>query len=155
VSFPWLPESWRGPVIVVGALTDLGDGALSRYCGMASRTGRVIDPIADKLFVAGVVTAFLLDGLLTWGECLLVAARDLVVVVGTLIGLAGRHWDAFQRMGATWLGKVTTAAQFAFFAVLVVDPVYRDWLFLPTAALSVAAGLQYLWLFVLFRRASA
>jgi phosphatidylglycerophosphate synthase len=152
IAFPFLSPSWRGPAIVVGAITDLLDGSLSRYCGMASRTGRVLDPIADKTFLAGIVITLLLDGILGWGELLFVAARDLVVIIGTLVALATRNWGAFAQLAPTMIGKLTTAAQFIFLAILVLAPSYRDWLFGPTAVLSIFAALHYFWLFLAHRK---
>src|SRR5438309_11201837 len=49
--FPLLPPSWRLPVIIVAVLTDLLDGAAGRYFGVCSRTGKVLDPVADKIFM--------------------------------------------------------------------------------------------------------
>jgi cardiolipin synthase (CMP-forming) len=152
LAFPWCPADWHGPVIVIAALSDLGDGALSRLFGMGSRAGRVLDPVADKVFVAGVLVAFLQQDVLSWVEFLLIAARDLVVIAGTVIALTIRHWTAFVHLAPTLLGKTTTAAQFAFFLVLATAPAYRTWLLVPTAALSLAAALQYLALFLTYRK---
>ena len=156
VAFPFLPDTWRAPVIVIAAVTDLLDGALSRYLGMGSRAGRVLDPIADKTFVAGVIVTFLAEGLLTWAGFLLVAARDLAVLVGAAVGLATRHWSAFTTISPSFLGKATTAAQFAFFLTLVLEPPLEPpllfALFLLTTGLSLAAALQYVELFFRVRK---
>lgn len=147
VAFPFLPPSWRAAVIVIAAVTDLLDGALSRLLGLGSRTGRFLDPVADKTFVAGVIVTFLYEGLLTWVEFLLVAARDLAVLAGAVAGLALRHWAAFRMMAPSFLGKATTAAQFGFFLALVLEPPFLFEIFQATAILSVAAAAQYLGLF--------
>ena len=82
------------------------------------------------------------------GELALVRRADIVVIVGAVAGLALRAWPAFDRMAPTWLSKFTTAAQFAFFLVLLGTPQYREAALMLTVILSVLAGMQYLWLFV-------
>lgn len=148
LSFPWLPSSWRLPVVAVAVLTDLLDGPTARFFGVGNGSGRVLDPLADKVFTAAVVGALLWEGTLTVGETALLGMRDLVVVLGALAGLAFRRWPTFRRMTPTLLGKATTAALFGFFLLLVVAPEYGPLAFPLPATLSTLAGGHYLWLFV-------
>jgi hypothetical protein len=46
-------------------------------------------------------------------------------------------------MRPSWLGKCTTAAQFAVLLVLVGWEAATPWLLIPTVALSVAAAADY------------
>ncbi len=87
--------------------------------------GRVLDPVADKVFTAGVLGTLIWEGNLTLGDMLLVGVRDLVVIAGTLVGAMLQMWPTFDHMAPTLLGKTTTAAQFAFFLVLVAVPEYK------------------------------
>jgi cardiolipin synthase len=151
LCFPWLPPSWRLPVVVVAALTDLFDGASGRLLRACSRTGRVLDPLADKVFVAAVVTTFLGEGVLTVGEVALVELRDLTVIAGTVGGLVLRKWAVFRRMEPTLLGKATTVAQVVFFVVLLVASELKEPAFAVTAGLSTLAAGHYLWLFLTHR----
>jgi phosphatidylglycerophosphate synthase len=144
--FPWLPLSWQLPVVVVAALTDLLDGTSGRLFGACSRLGRVLDPLADKVFVTGVVTALLGQGVLSVGEVVLIGLRDLTVIIGTAVGLAWRPW-AFRRLAPTLLGKATTVAQFIFFVVLLVIQEHKGTAFAVTATLSALAAGYYIWLF--------
>jgi phosphatidylglycerophosphate synthase len=48
-------------VLVVAALTDLADGASSRPFQAASPAGRLLDPIADKVFVLIVVMTLVIE----------------------------------------------------------------------------------------------
>jgi phosphatidylglycerophosphate synthase len=93
---------------------------------------------------------------LTVWEVLGIGCRDLVVIMGTIVLISAGRWGAFEQMAPTWLGKLTTAGQFAFFSVLFIDPEYMRWAFYLVAVLSCCAGAQYLWQFVVsqFLRAS-
>jgi cardiolipin synthase len=151
LCFPWLPPSWRLPVVVVAALTDLLDGASGRFFRACSRTGRVLDPLADKVFVAAVLTTFLVEGVLTTEEIALVGLRDLTVIAGTVGGLALRKWAVFRWMEPTRLGKATTVAQVVFIVVLLVAPELKESAFVATVGLSTLASGHYLWLFLTHR----
>ena len=55
----------RVAVLVLAAATDFSDGLVARRWG-ASRFGAVLDPVADKLFVATAFGVVLFAGSLTW-----------------------------------------------------------------------------------------
>jgi len=145
--FPWIAPAWRLAALIVAAVTDLLDGWLSRMFHASSRTGRFLDPIADKVFVAGIALTLLWERELSVWEVLGIAGRDVVVVIGTIVLVLIGRWGAFERMAPTWLGKLTTAGQFAFFSILFIAPEYQLWLFVVVAGLSCCAGAQYLWQF--------
>lgn len=147
LCFPWLPAVWQLPAVVAGAVSDALDGASGRVFRSCSRTGKVLDPVADKVFVAGVVVAFLAGGVLTPTEVVLIGLRDVTVVTGTAIALTWWRREALRGMAPTLLGKATTAAQFAFFGVLLLAPRFRELALAVTAGLSVLAAGHYLWLF--------
>jgi phosphatidylglycerophosphate synthase len=147
IAFPFLPPSWRVPVLVYAALSDLLDGSSARFFRTTSDTGRVLDPIADKVFIVAVVVTLLHEGLLTPIEMLLVGLRDIAVVIGILCGVIFRTWSAFQKLSPPYLAKATTAAQLLLILVLLVEPRYRDHVLYPTIALSALSAGQYLWLY--------
>src|SRR5262245_3303366 len=98
LCFPWLPAVWHLPAVVAGALRDALGGLSGRLFRSCSRTGRVLDPVADKVFVAGVVIAFLVGGLMTPGEVVLIGLRDVTVVAGAAVALAWRREEALGGM---------------------------------------------------------
>jgi cardiolipin synthase (CMP-forming) len=151
LCFPWCPSSWRLPMIVGVVLTDLLDGPTARFLRVHDGIGRVLDPVADKVFAAAVLGTFVAEGTVTIGDVVLVGMRDLVVMLGTLVGLGWRMWPSFRRMSPTLLGKATTAAQFAFLLSVVADIQYRDLVLALAASLSTLAGGHYLWSFLTLR----
>jgi len=49
-------------VFVVAGLTDMVDGAIARRLNVASRFGRMLDPLADKVLVCGAFICFAIIG---------------------------------------------------------------------------------------------
>jgi CDP-diacylglycerol--glycerol-3-phosphate 3-phosphatidyltransferase len=153
VAFPWLPAEWRVAAIVAAAATDFLDGWLARRLQAESRFGRMLDPVADKLFVLILLGTLIAEHALSPWWALAVAVRDVVVLAGiALVAVRGR-WTDYPKMKPLWLGKVTTAAQFVLLLVLVARGEAWLWLLLLTAALSLAAAVDYARAFIKARSA--
>jgi len=148
--FPWVPPGWRLTAVLAGALSDLCDGWVSRRGGASSTFGRVLDPVADKLFVIVVLATLCSAGEIPTWQVPLVAFRDVAVAGGSAWSVARRGLSAVTRMPPSWAGKAATGAQFVFLLVLLYDrgrgagPAVRASAFAAAAALSVAAGVGYL-----------
>jgi phosphatidylglycerophosphate synthase len=131
-------------VFVVAAATEFLDGHLARRMGIESLSGRILDPVADKVFVAAVLITLIRDGTLTPLGAAAVAARDLLVWAGILVAWVARGRSALERMPPRLLGKLATAAQFFWIlGVLVLGRSVAP-LMVVAASLSFAAGIDYL-----------
>jgi phosphatidylglycerophosphate synthase len=144
LAFPLIPPAWRLPVVLVAGLTDLVDGALSRFLHASTRTGRLLNPIADKVFVAAVVLALLIEDTLQLWEALLIGLRDLTVLAGVLWLLYRGEWSRFRQLPPTLLGKATTAAQFLAFLSLLAFPRFSRVLVFLAGCFSGLAALDYI-----------
>jgi CDP-diacylglycerol--glycerol-3-phosphate 3-phosphatidyltransferase len=143
MAFPFVGETWRIPIFVVSALTEWSDGFLSRRWGVVTYWGKILDPIADKAFVFSVIATLFFEGHVELWELAVVGVRDLVVLSGALwIWALGDRSD-FERAHPRWLGKITTNFQFAFLFVALWWGEVPVWLTLATAALSLAAAVDY------------
>jgi CDP-diacylglycerol---glycerol-3-phosphate 3-phosphatidyltransferase len=49
-------------IFVIAGLTDMVDGAIARKLGVASKFGRIMDPLADKVLVCGAFICFAIIG---------------------------------------------------------------------------------------------
>lgn len=142
--FPLLGVEWRMVVIGAAAVSDFLDGLLARWLRVQSETGQLLDPVADKVFVLALAGTLVAEGTLPIGWAVAIAARDLVVLVGVTVVAVRGDWAAYRDMRPIWLGKCTTAAQFALLMVLVAEGRAWAWLLWLTAALSAAASVGYL-----------
>jgi len=144
LAFPFAPHDWRVWIVIVAALTDAADGLVARWLRSVSDTGRLLDPVADKVFILALVGTLLAEGTLHPLWALGVATRDVVVLAGLLYTIVRRQWSVGRRMRPSWLGKCTTAAQFAVLLVLAARASAPVWLLAAVSALSVFAALQYI-----------
>ena len=77
IVFPLASTTWRIVVLAAAAASDLLDGQLARRFG-SSRFGAVIDPVADKLFMASAFGVVAVSGRLEPYEIAGVLLRDIV-----------------------------------------------------------------------------
>ncbi|MBW7995032.1 MAG: CDP-alcohol phosphatidyltransferase family protein [Candidatus Glassbacteria bacterium] len=77
-----LADRWALGLMVFAGLTDILDGWIARWRGTISSFGKIIDPLADKIFMIGVaVFLILLRGFPVWLFALMLV-RDVVIVGG-------------------------------------------------------------------------
>ncbi|HEY8543012.1 MAG TPA: CDP-alcohol phosphatidyltransferase family protein, partial [Pseudothermotoga sp.] len=68
---------WSFLIFLIGALTDYLDGFFARRLNQITKSGKVLDQIADKVFVSSVMIA-LIPQIPAWLVALIVS-RDTVV----------------------------------------------------------------------------
>ncbi len=73
---------WILALCLVAYATDLTDGFIARRFGQESDFGRLIDPLADKIFIAAFAAALLLAGSLPLWYLAVVVGRDLIILAG-------------------------------------------------------------------------
>jgi cardiolipin synthase (CMP-forming) len=133
-------------MLLLAGATDVADGWYARHFHQETATGRVVDPLADKLFFATAAVALVASGRLSVLAALLVATREIAQVV-LAASLALRR--SLLRVGtgtpSRLLGKVTTALQAATAAAALLWPAVRLPLVAGTAVCGAAAAADY-WL---------
>jgi CDP-diacylglycerol--glycerol-3-phosphate 3-phosphatidyltransferase len=123
-------------LLLVAGLTDLLDGWLARRRGAVSPSGKVVDPLADKVVIGGLAIYLTLARDFPLWLLLAVVFRDIVLMAGA--------WLFFRRQrlvfAADWTGKWTT-----FFLGILILAHILEWktAYLPItmlAALALAAS---------------
>ncbi len=150
-AFPLIPATWRVPLILAAALSEFLDGFLARRWLAVTPLGQLLDPIADKLFILSTVGILIHEGRITILQFILLAARDIVVAVGTTSVVLEARQKAIPHLKPRWSGKVATAFQFGLLFVLFTNWWLADPLLFITIVLSVMSAVDYLYC-VLHRR---
>lgn len=133
--FLWLllvehADGWAFVLLVLAGISDWLDGAVARATGQLSRLGELLDPLADRLYIAATVIGLAVRGIIPWWLVVILAARD-VMLLGLLPYLRRRGMLALP---VTLVGKAAT------FCLL--------WGF-PFLLLSTASGTLGTWASVL------
>ena len=81
-------------LFVIAGLTDMVDGTIARKLGVASKFGRMVDPLADKVLVCGAFICFAIIGqpklfglkpptmtAIQWAVAAIIIAREIYVTV--------------------------------------------------------------------------
>ena len=140
VAFVLSDGGLRAGVVAAAGVSDWLDGWIARRRGESSELGEVLDPVADKTFVATMLVTFYWQGQLATGQLLLLLLRDIYAVLGWIAVRAARRRI---RLRARLTGKLTTALQIATGLALVVQPAWVAPLVWATAAAGVAASADY------------
>jgi CDP-diacylglycerol--glycerol-3-phosphate 3-phosphatidyltransferase len=139
-------------VFAIAALTDALDGYFARLLNQTSAVGRQLDPMIDKVIVAGVYIYLLPipgTGLAPW-MVVVVVVRELLVQ-----GLRSHLEGQGQAFGANAAGKLKTVSQCLSIAAILLclwarpsAPwlLARDALTWLAVGLTLYSGLAYLYL---------
>jgi len=154
---PVVPTVWRLPLVLFAGVSDWLDGVIARRFHVTTRSGALLDGIADKAFVLAAAITFVRAGDISWWQAVAVMARDLAVAGMAGICVLRGAWGAFAHMEARRPGKLTTALVLPWFAALLlpVGDTVRMVCFVLAAGASVVAAVDYAAQFVQKTRAGA
>ena len=137
-----------GGVFIGAAFTDFLDGYLARKWKVVSGFGRMIDPIADKLLVAGCLIALMIAAMGSW---LFVVPAVAIIFRDILVSGAREHAALTGRvMPPTKLAKWKTACEMAAIAALILWVYGRAALPLNEAIITATDGARLVGLTLLW-----
>jgi cardiolipin synthase len=88
--FLWLllgprADWWAVGLLIAAGLSDWLDGKLARAWNQQSRLGQVLDPAADRLYIAATLAGLAVRAIIPWWLVAVLAARELVLGVALLV----------------------------------------------------------------------
>ena len=89
----------------VGAWTDFLDGYIARRTNSVTELGKLLDPLADRVFIVALTVALVGSGALPWWLAAIVVGRD--VVVAAIYPWLQRR--GLQKIDVNFVGKTATA----------------------------------------------
>jgi cardiolipin synthase len=78
-------DGWAVAVLAIGGGSDWVDGFLARRLGQVSRLGELLDPLADRLYIAATVIVLTVREVLPLWFTLALLVREAVLGVGLLV----------------------------------------------------------------------
>ena len=149
---------WAIFVLMVAGITDFLDGFLARKLNQMTKLGKVLDPVADRLYIFATLLALSVTGNIPWWLAALVIARDVLM----LISLPALASLGYATLPVHFLGKASTFALLYSFPLLLMGKIFVEaqFILLPLAwafalwgvALYWWSGFVYLWHLILLWR---
>jgi cardiolipin synthase (CMP-forming) len=159
VGVMYMPDHWMSPfernvastsVFVIAAITDWFDGFLARRWNQTSAFGAFLDPVADKLMVAGALLVLVQSDRVNAAVAFIIIGREIAIS-------ALREWmaqiGASKSVAVSSIGKIKTTAQMVAIPMLlyydtlfgVIDTRYwGGWLLGVASVLTVWSMVYYL-----------
>jgi CDP-diacylglycerol--glycerol-3-phosphate 3-phosphatidyltransferase len=135
-------HTWpAGAIFCVAGITDQVDGFLARRWHVESRFGKIADPLADRLMIDAAAILLVAYGRLPWAGLAVIAARDLLLMVGWRV-LVPRGID----LDVSLLGKAATWVLYLAIGCRIVTHDHTSWplwLFWFGLAAAVIAAMFY------------
>ncbi len=126
----YLPDAWLSPyekgvastaIFIIAAITDWFDGFLARRWNETSAFGAFLDPVADKLMVAGALLV-----LVEFRADIKYIAIIALIIIGREITISAlREWmaqiGAAKSVAVSSIGKIKTTAQMVAIPMLLFN----------------------------------
>jgi cardiolipin synthase (CMP-forming) len=145
-------------VLAFAGITDFLDGYLARKLNQTTKLGKMLDPVADRLYIFATLLALSATGYVPWWLAGLVILRDLLMLVSLPV-LAS---VGYRSLPVHYLGKASTFALLYSFPLLLMGKIFTEAAFIITpiawafalwgVALYWWSGFVYLWQLVLLIR---
>lgn len=166
MSIPQIPMRflWALVIFVLASITDMLDGKIARKYNMVTDFGKFLDPLADKILVAGALICFVE---LDWTRAWIVAVIMMREFTVSGVRLAAVSSEKKAVIPANIWGKLKTAfTMVAIIAILIMHiladmgiicdlggtagfafpiTVISDILMYITLALTVISGVKYIY----------
>ena len=98
-------DDWAVGLLILAGLSDWLDGKIARALNQTSRLGQVLDPAADRLYIAATLVGLAVRGIIPWWLVAILALRE--VVVGVALAVLKRR-VGFGTLHVSLVGKTAT-----------------------------------------------
>lgn len=135
-----------GVLFIIASITDFLDGYLARKYNLVSDFGKVMDAIADKILVNGLLIVLCADGSISPVIPVIIILRD--TIVNTIKMVAGNNGDVVAAINTgkfktTFLMIGLTLKLFGNFPAGLINIALDDFFLITATILSVISGVQY------------
>ena len=111
-------------LVIIILLTDYLDGFLARKLDNLTVTGRILDPIADKIFMTTVLVTFAADYRASPVLVILLIVREIIISgLRELLAVKGQS----SVLKVTFLSKIKTTFQFISIILLSLIPIIKNY----------------------------
>jgi cardiolipin synthase (CMP-forming) len=108
-------DDWAVALLMVAGVSDWLDGKIARALNQTSRLGQLLDPAADRLYIAATIVALAIRTIIPWWLVAVLALREIIVGVA-LARLKSR--TGISGLQVSLAGKAATACLLYAFPLL-------------------------------------
>jgi cardiolipin synthase (CMP-forming) len=108
-------DDWAVALLMLAGLSDWLDGKIARALNQTSRLGQLLDPAADRLYIAATIVALAIRNIIPWWLVAILALRELIVGLA-LARLKNR--TGISGLQVSLAGKAATACLLYAFPLL-------------------------------------
>ncbi len=135
---------WSLVIFLFGGLSDYFDGLLARRYNIVSGTGKLLDPLADKIFIMGILIYMIKTLDISFWLVFIILFRELIIT-GLRAEMASKNYI----LPAGRMGKWKTFTQFFSIFFLMLSYINRNFyqfgiiLLYIAVVLTIVSGAQY------------
>lgn len=147
-------------LFVVAVVTDYADGAIARRYGLVTDFGKLMDPLVDKIMMAGAFICLVPGGIIPAWAVVVIISREFLITGLRLLAASkgivlpaeaiGKHKTGWQIATVMFFLLVLSAQEFP--RLIPSAPVFNalqhyggDGLIAVSLVLTVYSGIGYLW----------
>jgi cardiolipin synthase len=130
-------------IYAVGAWTDFFDGYIARKTNSVTELGKLLDPLADRVFIVALVVALVAsDALSIWLAAAIVGRDVLILLMYPIV-----HRGVVGKIRVNMVGKTATAALLVGLTGLAINETTVSWhaIFEDSGLVTVIAGAVLYW----------
>jgi len=105
-------------IFIISGVSDVIDGIIARKCNMITETGKVYDPLVDKLMQLTVILAFAARDFIPFWVLIIIIAKECFMILAGLVLYIKKII-----VQAKWFGKLSTVV---FYAVILMLVLFKD-----------------------------
>ena len=98
-------DYWAVALLIVAGVSDWLDGKIARALNQGSRLGEVLDPAADRLYIAATIVALGVRAIIPWWLIAVLALRELTVGLALTVL---RRRAGYSTLQVSFVGKAAT-----------------------------------------------
>ncbi len=132
-------------LIAIGILTDSLDGILARKFNQITETGKLLDPLADKIVAGALLVVLVLYKDFPLWVAAIIIGRDVLIL------LAALFWAKKYKfiMPSNRLGKVTACIYAALITFYIIEvPILQKVFIILAIIFAILSGIVYMHRFI-------
>lgn len=141
---------YSGLIFLLAGVSDFLDGFLARKFDLVSKTGTVLDPLADKLMLLAVLFSLTYKGLLEPWILLIIGLKEIIQIIGGMVLYFIKEKIVIP---SNMFGKVATVLFYISVLSLVfnLNESFTSTMFILTVVANILAFINYLKAFLKYR----